>query len=243
MDARDSQRKDKPFRFALLTVLLALLATGGVLAWAAASPERVLIGLKGRHDGQGGSRRLADCLDCHVPFVGTPSSRCLGPGCHGELATGTPPRDGAAMPIRFHVALRDQPCGACHEEHQTPATSILARREFTHAIIPKAARERCIRCHSGAGQKSHPATDAVSCDLCHATKAWTAVRIQHARVQQHPCDLCHVAPATEVHASIAGACTECHGTETWAAERPTPLAPSPNRLLRPVPLAPAAPKQ
>jgi hypothetical protein len=257
MGVREGQAKDKPIAFALFTIVVAVVAASGVLFWAEASPEQVLIGLEGRHDGQRGSPRLAACLDCHVPFVGTPSSRCLGPGCHGELATGTPPKEGPAMPIRFHVALRDQACGSCHEEHPNRGKPIATPRELTHSIIPKTARERCIRCHSGASQKSHSATDAVSCDLCHDSKDWRHVRIEHARVQQHACDLCHAAPATEVHASIAGACTECHRTDGWTAERPalppaTPAtppkrasrtpAPSPSRSPSPLP-APSPPER
>jgi hypothetical protein len=194
--------------------MLAILVTISMLLWAQASPETVLIGLEGRHDGAGGSERLAACLDCHVPFVGTPGSRCLGPGCHGELATGTPPREGHAMPIRFHAALRDQPCGNCHEEHVQRGTAT-ATRTFTHEIIPAATRERCNKCHTGAGRTSHSATDAVSCDLCHDTKQWVGVHIEHGRVEQHPCDLCHTAPQNEAHASVAGTCNECHDTEHW----------------------------
>src|SRR5437867_12813845 len=119
-----ARAKDKPYVFALLTGVLAIIVTVVIMLWGNASPESVLIGLDGRHDGVAGGDRLAACLDCHVPFVGTPGSRCLGPGCHGELATGTPPRDGPAMPIRFHAVLRDRPCSLSHQEHvQTRTTT------------------------------------------------------------------------------------------------------------------------
>src|SRR5207249_3355172 len=118
MAAGGSRRTDRPVAFAIGAAGIAAVISLSVLVWAQASPETVLIGLEGRHDHDAAkSERLAACLDCHVPFVGTPGSRCLGPGCHGELATGTPPKDGKAMPIRFHAALRDQPCGLCHVEH------------------------------------------------------------------------------------------------------------------------------
>jgi hypothetical protein len=211
---RAGKALDRPVAFALFSSAIALVISLFVFMWAQASPESVLIGLEGRHDGAGGSERLAACLDCHVPFVGTPGSRCLGPGCHGALATGTPPRDGPAMPIRFHTVLRDQPCGTCHQEHVRRGTST-STRAFTHQIIPTSTRERCSRCHTGAGKRSHSATDAVSCDLCHGTQRWTGIGIQHERVRQHPCDLCHAAPPGPAHDSVAGTCNECHETTTW----------------------------
>jgi hypothetical protein len=219
MGAGASPRSDRPLAFALATAGIAVVVTGSVLVWAQVSPETVLIGLEGRHDHAtvGGSERLAACLDCHVPFVGTPGSRCLGPGCHGELATGTPPQDGKAMPIRFHAAVRDQPCGLCHLEHVNPGTRT-ATRAFRHAIIPQPTRDRCTRCHSGSVQANHPTTDAVNCDLCHGTKSWRGLRIDHSRVRQHPCDLCHAAPLDTTHASVAGTCNECHDTNTWRSK-------------------------
>ncbi|MCK6551016.1 hypothetical protein L6R52_34585 [Myxococcota bacterium] len=209
---------DRPFVFALGTSVLALGITAGVMWWGRESPERVLIGLEGRHDGPAGGERLAACLDCHVPFVGTPGSRCLGPGCHGELATGTPPRDGPAMPIRFHAVLRDQPCALCHEEH-VELGARTSTRTFGHALIPEAPRALCARCHSGAALPSHAATDAVACSLCHGTERWSDVTIDHAKVATQACDLCHHAPEDTAHASIAGNCQECHTSDRWQAKR------------------------
>src|SRR5262245_21032951 len=144
MEAGQSRPTDRPFAFALATAVGALLITAIMLLWGEASPETVLIGLEGRHDAPSGGERLATCLDCHVPFVGTPGSRCLGPGCHGDLATGTPPREGAAMPIRFHAVLREEPCGSCHQEHVTERVET-STRTFAHSIIPASMRERCAR--------------------------------------------------------------------------------------------------
>lgn len=220
MHVRESEIRDKPFAFAIASVVFALVVACVVLLWAQESPERVLIGLSGRHDGKDGGERLAACLDCHVPFVGTPGSRCLGPGCHGELATGAPPKGGPAMPIRFHVVLREAPCGTCHDEH-VEGDAETSRRSFTHAIIPRPEHDRCVSCHSGAGVRSHPKTDAVNCRSCHETQSWRDTRIDHAVVLHQPCDLCHVAPPTDPHASIAGTCAECHVAGGWKA-KPAP---------------------
>jgi hypothetical protein len=196
--------------FTVLTGLLAVTISGLMLLWAWATPEDVVIGVPGRHDQLAGGERLADCLDCHVPFVGTPRTRCLGPGCHGALGTGAPPRTGPAMPVRFHAALDEEPCGTCHLEHGWSE----ARGAFDHAVIPQATRSRCARCHL-AQRASHARTDAVSCDLCHGFDAWKGAQIVHDRVANHPCDLCHATPPTEAHASVAGACDRCHGTASW----------------------------
>lgn len=218
--ARDrNAMKDKPYAFALMSGLSAVVLTVGLGVWAAARPEAMLIGLSGRHDGSGPEARLATCLDCHVPFAGTPGSRCLGPGCHGELATGSPPRDGPAMPIRFHVALRDGDCSRCHREHGAAKTRT-STSAFAHARIPEDVRRACARCHRGAGTASHASTDSVACDACHATSSWKGVTVDHDRIRGEPCDLCHIAPTTAPHASIAGACKECHSTEGWHQQTP-----------------------
>lgn len=208
-------RRERPLLFTVATGFLAVALSAVMLWWASATPESVVIGLPGRHDQLVEGARLADCLDCHVPFVGTPRSRCLGPGCHGALATGTPPQDGRAMPIRFHAALREERCGLCHLEHGKQ----VARERFDHEIIPDATRARCSRCHI-AQRASHARTDAVSCDLCHGYDKWRGAEIVHGRVQNHPCDLCHATPASETHTSVAGACDRCHGTANWDSVSP-----------------------
>jgi hypothetical protein len=201
----------------LLTFTLALIfaaAVSGIALRAARDrPEEVVVGARGAHDESPAGGRLAACLDCHVPFVGTPSSRCLGPGCHGELATGTPPRDGPAMPIRFHAALRDEPCGRCHQEHG--ASTGAEPNRFDHAVIPDASRRLCSRCHSGATVAAHVRTDALSCDLCHGLDRWTGTRMEHARVERESCDACHLAPKQAPHEGAGGACAECHDTARW----------------------------
>jgi len=197
---------DRPVLIALLAIGLGILCTGALLSWAAHDPATVIVGQTGRHDQIGD----ATCLDCHVPFEGTPSSRCLGPGCHGDLATGTPPRTGPAMPMRFHVALRGHACGQCHSEHVEDV--IVA---FDHARIPDKVQARCRTCHLGDNIPNHARTDAVSCNVCHNLKSWTGSPMTHERVAQQACDLCHRRPETDSHASVAGTCTECHTASDW----------------------------
>jgi hypothetical protein len=219
-DAASAQAKDKPYTFAILTGLVAIVVTAAMMLWGGISPESVLIGLEGRHDGVEGGERLAACLDCHVPFVGTPGSRCLGPGCHGELATGTPPKSGPAMPIRFHAVLRDKACGTCHAEH-VEAGARTSTRAFTHELVPVDVRSECHRCHTAAGIVAHASADAVECASCHDLRGWRGVRIDHGRVAKDACDLCHLAPETTTHASVAGTCQECHEIGNWT---PKPVA-------------------
>ncbi len=204
--APEPKRRERPFLFGALITLGALLATTVVLWWAQAAPVAVVVGKPGRHDGQ--EARLADCLDCHVPFVGTPGSRCLSPGCHGQLATGTPPRDGPALPIRYHAALRAYDCGLCHAEHSHGEPT-----RFSHATIPEAARERCSRCHGAQKVVSHPKGDPLECSGCHAVETWRA-KMDHTRVDNQACDLCHLAPESAPH-TVAGNCSDCHRPKSW----------------------------
>lgn len=197
---------DRPLWFATLSLLLGAAATGLLTLWASLDPVTVIVGKEGHHD----LAQEATCLDCHVPFEGTPSSRCLAPGCHGDLATGTPPRDGPAMPVRFHVALRSRACVECHAEHVEDVI-----RRFDHNLIPDEDRSRCRDCHLGQAVASHARTDAIGCELCHALTEWGGAQMQHGRVGQQACDLCHRRPETPAHASVAGACADCHRVEDW----------------------------
>lgn len=232
-DAQASPAKDKPYTFAILTGLVAIVVTTVMMLWGGIAPESVLIGLEGRHDAipEKGGDRLAGCLDCHVPFVGTPGSRCLGPGCHGELATGTPPKDGPAMPIRFHALLRDRACGTCHEEHVATGART-STRTFTHAIIPDEIQDACARCHSANGVPAHASADAVECGVCHQKEAWRGITIAHDKVSKDACDLCHVAPETPSHASVAGTCQECHEISDWVPKITDPEKEKPDPKIR-----------
>lgn len=238
---------ERPYLLALASALGAIAVGGAVLAWGTAQPERVVVGRAGHHDGRvrggGGSvplgapsgddpgahdgrvgsaagGRHAACLDCHVPFVGTPASRCLGPGCHGELATGSPPKTGPAMPVRFHVALRDEPCELCHAEHDDQPDA--APRAFTHALIPEPRRTECRRCHGAATVPAHSRTDAVGCGTCHGLQAWTGTPVDHAVVAAVHCDVCHQAPSTPTHGTLAGTCGTCHETASWTPRAAPP---------------------
>lgn len=213
-----SDAPERPYLLAFASALVAAVVGAVVYSWADAQPERVLVGRAGRHDGAAGTGRHATCLDCHVPFVGTPASRCLGPGCHGELATGSPPKTGPAMPVRFHVAVRDEPCELCHGEHDAHASA--TPRVFEHDLIPEARRE-CRRCHVASTVESHSRTDAVGCAECHGLESWKGRPIEHARVADVHCDSCHQAPKTAAHGELAGTCSACHDTGTWAPRAPT----------------------
>ena len=201
---------DRPWGYVLVTVLLSSSVTAAI-AWAIfLAPERMLVGGTGQHEASGAA---AECLDCHVPFVGTPASRCLSPGCHGDLATGTPPRNGPAMPVRFHVALRDEPCSRCHDEHRRSAQN----RLFDHRLIPTDHRKDCRRCHRAEDTPNHADRDAVACGTCHGYTRWGGAKIDHARVDREACELCHRQPNTGQHAAFAGACDTCHQPTSWSA--------------------------
>lgn len=214
------KKSERPYAFAIFSVVIAIGLSFGLVLWASSSPEMVLVGEPGIHDAHGDDVRLAGCLDCHVPFIGTPGSRCLSPSCHGALATGTPPKTGPAMPIRFHATLATLECNQCHQEHGEKQQR--ANEKFDHKIIPEAQGKQCNRCHSGAQQKSHASTDAIQCDQCHDIENWRTESMDHQRIFVHACDVCHVAPETATHGSVAGTCSTCHETQSWAPKETTP---------------------
>jgi hypothetical protein len=207
----NEKKVERPYAFAILSGLAAIVLCGGLIFWAWSSPEFVLVGKQGKHDGRSDDR-LAGCLDCHVPFIGTPGSRCLSPACHGPLATGTPPQTGPAMPVRFHAALNTIECSQCHQEHDETTTQV---KVFSHEIIPEEQRKQCSRCHSGTRQKSHARTNAIECAQCHGIETWASKVMDHRRIWTHACDVCHVAPETTTHRSVAGTCSSCHETTSW----------------------------
>lgn len=183
----------------IATILIAL-ATGAL--YLTVRPARALLAEPGHH-----RPSRAACLDCHVPFVGTPSTRCLGPGCHSSLATGTPPRDGPALPVRFHVVLRKLPCGRCHTEHARAALP----RDPHDGLEAELLSSACGRCHLGRDVVDHARTDDVSCGTCHGLEAWQGARAQHELVAELPCEICH-RPPDQAHPSGAG-CHACHAAE------------------------------
>ena len=178
--------------------------------YVSTSPRIALVGERGQHDPED-RPAFATCLDCHVPFVGTPGTRCSGPGCHGELATGTPPLDGPALPIRYHVVVRKIPCMTCHEEHQTKNRP---QKRDVHLILPTALlTDDCARCHSARERTSHARTDEVACGHCHSLQQWPKAEVKHEDLPVDACDLCHELPPK--HQLVAGGCSACHVVTTW----------------------------
>lgn len=192
----------------VLTALAAALA-GGAAVWAYVreAPHAALVDRPSHHQ-PAGAAALARCLDCHVPFLGSPSTRCLGPGCHGDLATGTPPRDGPAMPVRYHVVVRKQACSTCHEEHR-----IGGRIDVHGAVADPELRAACQKCHSARRVPAHARTDEEPCGVCHADASWRADRARHEKLHTQACEVCHRAP--EGHPRVAGTCLGCHQTRSW----------------------------
>ena len=211
---------ERPYAFAILAVFTATLISSGLVVWALSAPETVVVGMSGQHDGPAHGERLAGCLDCHVPFLGSPGSRCLTPSCHGNLATGIPPRTGSAMPVRFHVALNSLECSHCHNEHGAQPSKV-ATDKFSHGIIPANHRKQCAQCHSGTNLLDHSSTDSVVCSKCHQLESWSVKAVNHQSIWKHACDVCHSIPKETEHITVAGTCSACHSTSNWKSKTST----------------------
>lgn len=94
----------------------------------------------------------ATCYVCHIPFIREEISRvhfkeevtCI--ECHGVSAAHANDEDvGATKPdIVYKRAQVDKMCGKCHEDHDVPATDVIARfldREITESPAV------CTDCH------------------------------------------------------------------------------------------------
>lgn len=211
-----SEPPERPLRGLLLMLLWGSVGGAAGLGWALVSPNEALLGRLGQHDvARPGAQVPAGCLDCHVPFAGTPSTRCLGPGCHGDLATGTPPTEGPALPVRYHVVVRREPCGLCHMEHN--AVGERRPRRDPHSPLPQALiEEGCAECHSARSRPGHARTDEVPCGRCHGLKAWLGAQVIHDQVAALACELCHVVP--DGHRVTSGACGSCHTPTAWTPD-------------------------
>jgi len=201
----------------LLLMLVLLVAYGGLVFWlpeTTVSPGDLV---------EGHASIAASCFQCHTAFRGTPSEKCL--ACHALAAiglastTGAPLARAERMP-RFHQALLDPACDACHSDHVGTGRPG-ANARFTHERLRPDVLTECGDCHGDAApaddlHRSAPKT----CGSCHRVEGWTPATFDHAALGATPeqrCITCHagVRPGDGLHRQAGDDCAGCHGTTAW----------------------------
>jgi hypothetical protein len=208
-------------RRVLLVVVLNVLA---ILGLAFAFPEPMLAPgpLQPGH-----AALAADCLACHAPFAGPDRAACE--ACHtvndigvrlvsGAPAPQRPDPDAALTEARFHQALGDAPCAACHTEHGAAAVP-----RFKHALLDGDQRDDCAACHVAPDTALHSRVQSFDggCRTCHNTADWENARFDHAQLSPadpRDCVACHAAPTDALHQGLGAAsadCAGCHEIQGW----------------------------
>lgn len=182
-------------RFGILAGLL-LLLYGGLVYWkpeVAVSPGHLLAGHAGIE---------AECLTCHALFRGVSSARCV--ACHHPDQIGLRTVSGEPLHglrgIPFHRSLREDPCAACHTDHEGPDSSGTQTR-FAHEFLIPSIWEACAACHEQQrpGDAIHAGADS-GCGACHLSTAWRPATFEHEQYfrfdRHHPgdCQSCHTTP-------------------------------------------------
>lgn len=140
-----------------------------------------------------------DCFACHAPFRG-PDGRCT--RCHEVEKIESPGRP------RFHTALLERECSACHTDHEGRSAP-RAIREFRHDLLRADVRDDCAGCHVPPADAIHTGVRG-ECAACHRTEGWKPSTFDHARAfrfdRNHPpdCATCHPAGLREY------TCYGCH---------------------------------
>ena len=90
------------------------------------------------------SALTSDCFACHTPLRGVASARCA--ACHVAADIGVRTTKGvvlapAAGKVRFHQALVEQNCMACHTDHKGPKFAPALGKGFSHLLLRSDLRD------------------------------------------------------------------------------------------------------
>lgn len=168
------------------------------------------------------------CLSCHTPFFGTPSSKCG--SCHttGEIGLkGASGQELAAGPdstiALLHMELTAMACIACHTDHNLPGKGAFVAH-MDHGALTAERQENCKACHAPDMPKDvfHRQTGE-GCGQCHDTNRWEHVTFDHEKWmltdlgRSGNCIGCHEPdrPDDLLHMDAGDACMDCHMTTAW----------------------------
>ena len=146
-----------------------------------------------------------DCFACHQPWRGAAAERCI--ACHALPDIGLRTTQGAAivpsaaqprLKVRFHQALVEQNCMACHTDHSSPRLAQQGRKAFSHALLRADVQQRCEGCRQKPTDRLHRQLTG-DCQACHRQDAWKPATFDHTqsfvldRHHQTECATCHKA--------------------------------------------------
>ena len=168
------------------------------------------------------------CLGCHTPFFGTPSSKCS--SCHtpGEIGlkgvSGQELAEGPDSTIALlHEELASLSCITCHNDHSLPGKGPLMAR-MDHGAMTAERQNNCKACHAPdmPDDVLHRQTGA-GCGQCHDTNRWEHVTFDHEKWlladlgRSGSCVGCHITdrPRDLLHRDAGDACIDCHTTTAW----------------------------
>ena len=127
-----------------------------------------------------------DCFACHRPLHGASADRCI--KCHAlpeiglrtTLGVAIVPLAGGGAPLKrsFHQELTEKNCTACHSDHAEPQLTRRSRKQFSHALLREATRERCESCHAAPSGSLHRQIKG-NCAKCHTPQAWKPATFEH----------------------------------------------------------------
>jgi hypothetical protein len=160
------------------------------------------------------------CFDCHAPWGGAASERCV--ACHALPYIGLRTSKGVALErprvkSSFHQELMAQDCMACHSDHQESQLAQGGRKQFSHSLLRVAARERCATCHAAPKDDLHHNL-SVGCGQCHKPERWKPATFEHALLEKSVldrCEGCHKSPTDALHRQIKDSCARCHSSAHW----------------------------
>ena len=168
-----------------------------------------------------GHEKIKDkCLECHKPFWGISSEKCI--GCHALSGIGKDTVNGndtAANKNKtaFHAKFSKQECTACHTDHKGLKPSVPVSR-FSHELLSGTDNTNCISCHSKPTDDVHAQLSS-ECGSCHSTSGWkSSASFNHEMIQgadKSNCASCHKPPKASYHNPFNTDCGKCHITSKW----------------------------
>jgi hypothetical protein len=160
-----------------------------------------------------------DCFACHAPLRGVSSEKCQ--SCHkpsevGLRSTKGTPLATAVQKPRFHQALIEQNCLACHTDHRGPKFASADRKSFSHGLLKADLRERCDTCHVKPSDNLHRQIPG-NCAQCHSQKAWKPATFNHDKLFLLDGD--HNAACATCHTNNNYSRYTCYGCHEHTADR------------------------